>query len=304
MKYFQFDPRPIPVAQAANDAIFTQGDVLGIEVTVPSLAARCELGNIDPQHSGGREDLAAIEVALNWPLPPAEAILATVRPDLDSVGAIAVLVLRREGSSLESAADRIRQVAESDRFARGGWPGPQPLPTQTEPWVKDGSARPLAAIAAAVADFRQPLESRVRLMADWLLTGAEPAAYLEWVEKERQELIQALEAGQIHARLSETGRVAVVESTHRAATSIGYRLAPVVVALNPSFRFGDGEAHRKFTVCQFESGWADIKSALVELEGLEPGWGGSPNIGGSPQGISSTLSVEEVVEVVERHLLK
>jgi hypothetical protein len=77
----------------------------------------------------------------------------------------------------------------------------------------------------------------------------------------------------------------------------------VVEALNPSFRLGAGEPHRKFTICAFEaSKYADIKSALAELATLEPGWGGSPTIGGSPQGVSSTLSVERVVEVLTKYL--
>jgi len=96
----------------------------------------------------------------------------------------------------------------------------------------------------------------------------------------------------------------VVESTHRAATSVGYSLAPVVVALNPSFKQGPSEPYKKFTVCQFAfaGGFADIKSVLAELNELEAGWGGSPTIGGSPQGVSSKLTIDEVVAVVEKHL--
>lgn len=59
---------------------------LGIEVTVPALAARCGLRNIDPQHTGGDPQHAAIEVCLEAPLPPDGATLVTIRPDLDSVG--------------------------------------------------------------------------------------------------------------------------------------------------------------------------------------------------------------------------
>ncbi len=96
--------------------------------------------------------------------------------------------------------------------------------------------------------------------------------------------------------------IAVVDSTHRAATMVGYSLAPVVVARNPAFKLGGGDAHIKFTVCVFEPKFADIKSALSELAVLEAGWGGSPTIGGSPQGVSSMLTTEQVVEVVARHL--
>ena len=96
--------------------------------------------------------------------------------------------------------------------------------------------------------------------------------------------------------------MAVVESRHRAATAVGYATAPVVVALNPAFLLGQGDPHRKFTVAAYGPQYADIRSALAELAALEPGWGGSPTIGGSPQGVSSQLTTEQVVEVVARHL--
>ncbi len=62
------------------------------------------------------------------------------------------------------------------------------------------------------------------------------------------------------------------------------------------------EPHAKFTVCQFTTGYCDLKAVVGELATLEPGWGGSPTIIGSPQGQGSSLSVEEVAEVVARYL--
>lgn len=216
-------------------------------------------------------------------------------------------------------------VAESDRFARGGWPGPKPLPTRENPWdertATSESSRPLAAIAAAVMDFKVPLTDRVLIMERWLLTGEEPEQYRLQVEKERLEMIDALETGQIKYETRSNGRVAVVESTHRAATSVGYSLAPVVVALNPIFRQGPIGPYKKFTICAFEAKFVNIKAALDELNSIEfgsdwqeqtalaavegrvlPRWGGSPTIGGSPQGVSSILTVDQVVAVVEKYL--
>ncbi len=140
-------------------------------------------------------------------------------------------------------------------------------------------------------------------MRKWLLTGEEPEEYRDRVERERAEMVAALQSGAINVRTEADGRIAVVESTHRAATAVGYHLVPVVVALNPEFRFQGGEPHRKFTVCQFSAGYVDLRKALQELNQLEEGWGGSPTIGGSPQGVSSRLSTDKVVEVVARHLL-
>ncbi len=305
--FTSLDPRTIPAAQAANEGVFsTPVGVLGIEVTVPPLAARCKLGNLDPQHSGsGKEDQAAIEAAMECELPPDGAVLATVRPDVDSVGAMAIITIRARGESLEPAMERVAEIARADKFARGGYPGPRPLPTRENPWAESGAAdatRSIAAIAAAVADFKVPMKDRVATMERWLLTGEEPESYRSQVERERLEMIQALKTGAISARLAAEGRVAVVESTHRAATGVGYSLAPVVVALNPSLKLGQGEPHRKFTVCAYTAQHADVRAALLELSKLEAGWGGSPTIGGSPQGVSSTLTIDQVVEVVSRHL--
>lgn len=307
--YSILDPRNIPAATEANDNVFSNPiGVLGIEVTVPVLAERCVRGNIDPQHLGADPNRAAIEEALEALLPPDGTTLATIRADLDSIGTMAVLSLRYEGVDMTTPerAKRIRLVAESDRFARGGYPGPRPLPSKERPWQDETasaeSSRPLAAIAAAVADFKYPVGHRVGWMRNWLLTGEEPPEYRGRVEAERTEMIEALERGDIKVRVD--GGIAVVESSHRAATSIGYSQAPVVVALNPRFRFQGGEPHHKFTVCQFESGYVDLKKVAADLSEREAGWGGTPTIIGSPQGQGSVLSIEEVVDVVKRHLLK
>lgn len=333
MKFAILDPRPIPAATEANEKIFKtacgvcehasgQVDgltctscggtgfmlVIGVEVTIPALAAHCAI-NIDPQHTEGNKNLAAIEVAskmIVWE-NCGEHIVATIRPDLDSVGSMAILKLASEGKHFsEGFLGRVAQIASADKFARGGWSGPKSLPTANNPWDENSasaeSSRPLAAIAAAVADFRVPIADRVATMEKWLLTGEEPANYRAQVERERHEMIVALESGAIKYGTRCDGRIAVVESAHRAATSVGYSLAPVVVALNPAFRIGGGEPHRKFTICAFEARFADIKSALAELAALEPGWGGSPTIGGSPQGVSSKLTIDQVVEVLSRHL--
>lgn len=303
-KFATLDPRNVPVATEANDKVFAS-PVYGIEVTVPALAKRC-IGNLDPQHTGNDASRAAIEDALTAELPAEGTTLATVRADIDAVGAMAIFSLRAKGESLESAMERIGLVAAADKFARGGYSGPKPLPTRDNPWAEESasaeSTRPLAAIAAAVMDFKVPLTDRVGTMEKWLLTGEEPKQYRDSVEKERLDMITALETGKIKYETRSDGKIAVVESTHRAATMVGYSLAPVVVALNPSFKQGPGDAYKKFTICAFEAKFADIKSALSELASLEAGWGGSPTIGGSPQGVSSTLTVDQVVTVLEKHL--
>ncbi len=134
-KYGLLDPRK--GQEANNDPVFSGSYTYGIEVTIPALAGRCSF-NLDPQHTGGNGNSTAIEEAVNGELPPDGATLVTIRPDLDSVGAMAILKIREQKRGLDEHGVpylhiagsplrmRIQQVAESDRFARGGYPGQSP----------------------------------------------------------------------------------------------------------------------------------------------------------------------------------
>lgn len=284
---------------------------LGIEVTVPEFAARCGLGNIDPQHTGGDTTRAAIEECLKVALPPEDAILVTVRSDLDSIGGMAILTIRAKGLELGSEAlNRVRLIAEADKFAHGEWSGPRPLPAKEE-WDIDDYASAsaddlhskLAAIGGAITDYKLPIGERVALVERWILTGEEPAEYRRKYNEERKQIADAIAAGKIQISAVADGKIAVVVSENRAGTSLGYCVAPIVVLLNPVLRFEGGEPHRKFTICQFKEGYVDLRAVVAEFNEREPGWGGSPTIIGSPQGSGSELEMTEVLSVVTRHLL-
>ena len=242
--FAQFDPRPTAEADAVNDTIFDAGQVLGIEVTIPRLAERCVLGNIDPQHSGEDDQIAAIQAALEidsfWMdcdgagRDRPAIIFATIRPDLDSVGAMVILESRLQSWTPEpepygipeyevfdgNAARRIRAIAEFDKFESGSWPGRRELPTMRDPWSPGYASldeSELAAVAACISDFKVSLEDRVDLMAEWIFRGRMPEGYLEQVTDERHQLVEALARGDISIDVVSAA-VAVVTSTHRAAT--------------------------------------------------------------------------------------
>ncbi len=180
-------------------------NTVGVEVTDPKIAAMCDRGNIDPQHgcdSGhfappvgehdAREGLppfpgyrAAVHAATQCPLPASGATLATIRPDLDSVAAMAVLALRKAGQGIALAGTdvvcRIESVIRADAFVAGEW-RPMPLPTAEQPWpagprpgpeqpASVDSTRELAAINAVCQDRALPLAFRVACVAAWVLGG-------------------------------------------------------------------------------------------------------------------------------------
>ncbi len=130
--YGLIDPRPTPDAKAANEKLFENPHgILGIEVTIPAYAERCTLGNIDPQHSDGNVDLAAIEIAQTLDVPPSEASIITVRADLDALGAMALIRYRASGGGVTpEMTARIQKIATADTFARGRWPGKTNLPSK------------------------------------------------------------------------------------------------------------------------------------------------------------------------------
>lgn len=280
------------------------GDVLGIEVTIPAFAAKCGLGNIDPQHLGGDASRAAIEEALTWPVPAEGSTLVTVRADADSVGSMAVLLLRAGGYRLaQGALDKVALIAEADKEASGPWPGVRPAPS---PEDLVGPATPVMHLAA---DHARPLAERVELFAAWLSGDDTVQSVLD-----RYEDIALGEAREALANLNVTvhGPIAVVVGSHRLAMSIGYRHAPMVIATNPAFSFTGGTPHRKHTVARWNTDalpafldWPGMTEALTNADPAathESGWGGSTSIIGSPQGTASGLATPQVVEIVSGFL--
>ncbi len=139
-------------------------------------------------------------------------------------------------------------------------------------------------------------------MEEYLVTGTEPRGYREKVEAQRADMVTALEKGDIKIRVVADENIAYVESSHRAGTSLGYSQAPVVIVFNPLFKQNPGEAYKKYTICQYDGSWVDLVAVKNELEKLEKGWGGSPTIIGSPQGKSSELAPEKIIEIVQKNL--
>ena len=313
VEFFLLDPRPASLAaeQAKILALREQGyTIVGVEVTVPALAGLCDT-NIDPQHgSGGDPSMSAIKAIARHGIdliPKGEKVaFATVRPDLDAFGGIALLwwelqapysVQQHSSAAMRS---RIEAIHLSDTFARGEWQ-PRELGTGEDSY--------LAAIARCVCDFKVSMRSRIEAVQRWLETGEEPAGYRAAYERESGEILSAIASGETSVDLSERygypadWKVVVVKSRHRAATSVGYTQAPIVVALNPAFSMGGAPPTRKFTICQYRPGYVDLPAVRDELASLEAGWGGSPTIIGSPQGVDCNLSLETVIEIVTKHLL-
>lgn len=294
-------PSRLPGAEAWNDS-WLGPTTLGVEVTEAELASRCGLGNIDPQHGfGGGRGRAAIEAALEWPLPPSGAALVTIRPDADALGAMAVLEVRAEGPLEPALLRRVDLVASCDAFNKGGWKDwvarQGPIPARVT--AREVSVQPLAyrVVAALAADQGRTISERVALMGDWLRTGRrDPKSYAP-VREAARSTVEALENGEFTIFPVCEGRVARLRGSAPYGLQMAYRIAPVVVA---EANFG---AVRKVTIAQFERGWIDLRAVASGLSDQEPGWGGSDTIIGSPQGVGTALPLQVIEAVVDAALV-
>ena len=304
---------------------------LGVEVTDPRLAVACDLGNIDEQHTpmGGR---AACEVALTYPLPPVGVTLATLRPDLDSITAMAVLSLRAAGVCLDDwLLAIVRDIAKADGYVTTAPWAPRPLPTEEHPWSDCGPVedrRQLAPLNAICFDRNLHIARRVAAVAAWLLGGEDPShdsievacrtclfdsasraldhvgpleaelmaavrdtlrSARERTEAARREIVASLyprprrrcpypmdSAERLRATdrydiptvvrttVREDCGIALVRSDLPGAIGIGYCLAPVVVAVNPTFTWPSGAFTKKATVAFFRSPGVETMRRLAD----------------------------------------
>ena len=280
-------------------------DALGIEITEPSIARMCGRGNIDPQHgpSSTPTSPAAIEACLDCSLPPKGTRLLTIRPDLDSVGGMAIFLLRSQG--IEPGAKiraRVDRIAEADRFSCGLWPGPRELPKAVEEIFEDGNGIDLTAMTLCISDRNLQLTRKVELLACWLATGKVPETYAQRVFQPAERLLRSINTGATVFETHCDGTIASVTSIEPGALRQAYRFAPVIVALNPAFRFPSGERGSKYTIARWAEGDADLTVVAHHLSRSEEGWGGQPGIKGSPQTNPSRLALNKVVDCLRRGL--
>jgi hypothetical protein len=270
----------------------------GIEITSPKFL-RDGIVNLDHHGQDATSSTpSAIEQALTCELPADGAVLATIRPDADSVGAMAVLANRAAYVGID--ARLVAAIGAVDRH------GPQTVGFED---LHDLTV----AIARISADNKLSLEERVRWVSAILCDGFYDRNQIkELVAARDKEYEEA--AADSKVTVVAGGRVSVVESEHRFATSLGYEYAPIVIAYNPTYpvKFGDTSkgTYKKFTICRYnEFVPVDMKAILSDLNELETKrtddgakWGGQINIVGSPQGRDAELNLEEVVGIVCRHL--
>lgn len=293
-------------ARSVSD-IVDPSTTLGIEITVPEIAALCGLGNIDGQHGMAAtpeawRGKAAIEIALDCDVPPNGATLATSRPDLDSIGAMAVLVLRSLGLAEHIDRELVAAIAAADSFQSSAKWEPRSLPTEENPWPSGQTtvdSDPRIAHLGMICsprrgDFAElwTLADRVFVIA-WALT-AKSCDYIDgsqlidrwalqspianecgstagidadhWLASAygsvHQSRRELARAAQVPGALVDRGSFVEVRVEHAGALSLGYCLRPVVVAFDQANR-------GKVTIAAYGDGHLNARRLCEYLTDLE-----------------------------------
>lgn len=280
--FISLDPRP----NATNEEFD-----IGIEVTEPRLI--WNKPNLDHHWEGATAATpSSCEQALTCELPKVWSRFATVRPDGDSLTAMAILQSRLQGRQINTKI--VEAIGILDRL----W----------EQWLissadYNASLRKVTTSILRIApDFKVPLALRVEQIQQ-ILEWSFPENKMDELVVLREKEFTDAKANSI-TKLYVNWKIASVVSTHRFATNLGYEMAQVVVATNPKMTIlWNTETYNKHTVCRYnEFVQVDLASALKELNSIEPGWWWRWDIIGSPQQVNSILSNEDVVNIVSKYL--
>jgi hypothetical protein len=192
---------------------------------------------------------------------------------------------------------RTELVARCDCFDYGdwaSWAAAHPPPVAGQALLALSPHAPeFCALAAFVGLCGDDLPAAVSMVRHWLLSGALPAQGVDEVRRSDAAAAAAWAGGLIRASTVCGGSVAHVISDYPGAITLGYRLAPVVVAETAA------GGTRKITIAQFERGHLDMAALTLRLNAIEPGWGGSATILGSPQSAAATLEIGLVMRAIE-----
>ncbi len=287
----------------------TGPNTLGIEVTRPSLAERCGLGNIDPQH-GSESKSSAIEEALTFPLPRDGACLATIRLDKDAVGAMAVLKLRQLGKGSKIDEMLVRWIGALDRMR---YPDAKEKYPQLANMFSGGKTDAMNII---VRDKDVRLGQKVHDMGR-ILCDEMPKEEISWLaslrkqQRDRTDYYPHVEifgpnVGFVHA-----------PGGYEDARNWGNSRYPVFVVHDPQRHTESGGIQDRWTLVRQQGTFdrvgfeEDINTAeaktrglsLVELRELSFAWGGNKNIVSSPQGsgFGTMLSKEGILALARKH---
>jgi len=283
--------------------------IIGIELTDIEISRYCHL-SIDPQHNNSSNSITSIEMIYKYQDKLAKmsgvfskVALITIKPDLDSIGAMVLATLAINSPALTLSGDmllRLIAIANSDRHGSASkWSKHKRINYFNEPLFSKFGI-PIGLLSAIGS--QDDIDTKVKYMTDYIMTGS--------FEKLDRFTAIMLKKNEISSKSTNVqvvidNRLVFVESNYRGAIGLGYRYAPTVLAKNPNYRFGQRNIKGvKYTLAQFNPGHVNIEKVLSRLIALEPGWGGDrSSIIGSSQKEPSKLTPDQILDIVKQEMV-
>lgn len=283
--------------------------LVGVEITEQELTSMFHL-TVDPQHDPlNKSDMTSLEYAFNNQENIFSIVnqfdkvfLATVKPDMDSIGTMAILslLLRYKFQLDGDMILRLKAIAKSDRHGRNNWKHRR----EDYFYFNNHNIHGLpSGLAYMTSDHKLDMSHKIDNMISYLTHGT-----FENLDKYNDAVAKNLKKStkSTHIDVIIPKKLAMVMSNYRGAVAYGYKSCPVVIARNNNFIFGTGISKlqgRKITIAQYEDNkYVDLTRLKYVLNELEEGWGGSSAIIGSPQDRPCKLDDNSIIELVKKYL--
>lgn len=283
--------------------------LLGVEVTDQDLSNNFHI-NIDPQHDPiNKSNLTSIEYTFNYQdeilsiIENFEKIfIATIKPDMDSIGAMSILtmLLKDEFKIDGDMILRLKAIAKSDRHGRNNWKNRKEDYFHFENYNVHGLP---SGLAYMTSDHKITIDQKVKNMIEYLNHGD-----FKTLDHYNTAVYKNLKKSNKSTNLKTIvpKKLVFVTSNYRGAVAYGYKFASTVIAKNDNFVFGMGSTKlygKKVTIAQYEDNkFIDLIGLKNDLNKLEDGWGGSSVILGSPQDRPTKLDDNTIIELTKKYL--
>ena len=275
--------------------------LIGLEITLKELSNKLTI-NIDPQHTWKKNNkITCLEKFKNL-LPSVSKNISDkdlhfffLKPDLDSISAAAIFDIYLDNPIWifqEKILERINAIADYDRHGR-----------DVDLNNNSSNIKIPRGLFMYVSGWQNNIYDKVNLTKTWIMDGTFKYInkFNKIVDKKNK---QFLFNSKIEIIIPK--KVVLIKSINRGACGLGYKYAPITIALNPSYRFGINKSRiygKKWIIAQKNDGYLDMLGVLNNLQTLELNWGGSPTIIGSPQDKPSKVTKDEIVEIVTQKIL-
>lgn len=276
--------------------------LIGLEVTIPNINKLLNF-NIDPQHGwNGKKDYARKITCLEKmmevlpylkPFQSKIVHLFFLKTDLDSISAAGILdiYLNTDLIFTPKMNERIKVIADYDRHGR-----------DTLFLTDQQSIRIPRGLFMFISGWKNSLEQKVEAAKKWIINGTFDGLS-DFNRIANHNAREAINFSKVQIIIPR--KLVFVRSIKRGACGIGYKFAPIVIALNPSYRYGFGESRvygKKWIIGQMNDKFINLTKLVRLIEKQERGWGGSSTIIGSPQDRPSKLTKNEVIDFVKNQV--